>query len=80
MRILVYGVFAVELLQMIVLAKVGFGELATDFGKFAVLDEIGLLWVIMPILSSTGVFLSSYFRLLTSNLHSGICGPTLLRI
>ena len=83
MKILVYGVFTVELLQTTLLTKMVFGQFATHFGKFAVLNEIGLLWFIVPILSSTGVFLSTYvghLRLLTSKLHSGICGPTLLRI
>ena len=62
MKILVYGVFAVESLQTTLHMKVAFGEFATGFGKSAVLDEIGLLWFIVPILSSTGVFLSTYFR------------------
>ena len=70
MKILVYGVYAVELLQTTLLTKVVSKQFATYFGNFAVLDEIGFLWFIVPILSSIGVFLSTYYfgrlRLLTS--------------
>ena len=57
MKILVYGVYAVELLQTTLLTKVVSKQFATYFGNFAVLDEIGFLWFIVPILSSIGVFL-----------------------
>ena len=71
MKTLVYGIYAVELLQTTLLTKVVFRQFATDFGEFAVLDEMGLLWFIVSILSSAGVFLSTCFghpRLLTSKI------------
>ena len=40
MKILVYGVYAVELLQTTLLTKVVSKQFATYFGNFAVLDEI----------------------------------------
>ena len=57
-KTLVYGVYTVELIQTILLSKKAFQELAAGFGSFAALDEGGLLWFAVPILSTTGVFSS----------------------
>lgn len=63
MKILVYGVYAVELLQTILISKMMLKQFAIGFGSFAVLNDMGLLWFVVPILSSIGIF--SFIFLLT---------------
>ena len=81
---MVYGVYAIELVQTIFVTAIMFKGLAVNFGNTQDLDEIGPIWpFVVPILGATGVLLSIYFdsfRLLTSKSHSGICGANLLCI
>ena len=55
-KVLVYGVYAAELVQTILYAKMGFQEYAAGFGNIEALDEIGLFWFIAPILTAIGVY------------------------
>ena len=55
-KVLVYGVYAAELVQTILYAKMGFQEYAAGFGNILALDEIGLFWFIAPILTAIGVY------------------------
>ena len=55
-KVLVYGVYAAELVQTILYAKMGFQEYAAGFGNIVALDEIGLFWFIAPILTAIGVY------------------------
>ena len=82
-KILVYSIYAVELVQTILFTKMAFKQLAAGFGNFDALDRGGLLWFAVPILSSTGIFASIFLGVLclqTRKLHSGIRGATLLRM
>ena len=55
-KILVYGVYAAELVQTILYAKMGFQEYAAGFGNIVALNEIGLFWFIAPILTAIGMY------------------------
>ena len=70
-KILVYAVYAAELVQTILFSQMAFKEFAAGFGSFEALDEVGNFWFAVPILSSTGMFwvlLVALFRFLTSKL------------
>ena len=74
-KILVYGVYTIELVQAILLARMASIEFAAGFGNFEALNTIGLLSLAVPILSSIGMCFFLNFswpcvrviRLLTSN-------------
>ena len=59
-KVLVYGVYAAELVQTILYAKMGFQEYAAGFGNIVALDEIGLFWFIAPILTAIGMYNYSF--------------------
>ena len=63
-KILVYSIYAVELVQTILFTKVAFEQLAAGFGNFDALNHGGLLWFAVPILSSTGTFSSIFLGVL----------------
>ena len=69
-KILVYAVYAAELVQSILLAKKFYQEFAAGFGSFEAIDTSGLLWITVPIISSIGMnhpfFLAAVVRLPTS--------------
>ena len=54
-KLLVYTVYAVELVQAILLARVAYTEFAAGFGNFEAIDTIGLLGVAVPMLGSVGM-------------------------
>ena len=58
-KALVYGIYAAELVQTILFTTMAFRQLAAGFGNFDALDDSGLLWFAVPILSSTGPSLIS---------------------
>ena len=60
-KILVYGIYAVELVQTILFTGQAFQTFAVGFGSFEALNHIGLAWFAVPILSSTGVIFRSFF-------------------
>ena len=55
-KTLVYGVYAVELVQTILYSKKGYQEFATGFGNVLALEEVGLLWFATPVLTAIGVY------------------------
>lgn len=55
-KVLVYGVYTAELVQVILLSKMAFTEFAAGFGTFDALNDIGLLWFAVPTLSAIGVY------------------------
>jgi hypothetical protein len=55
-KVLVYGVYTAELIQVILLAKMAYTEFAAGFGKFGAINDIGLLWFAVPTLSSLGMY------------------------
>ena len=70
-KILVYGVYAIELVQTILFTIAGFRQLGTGFGNLEALSNTSLLWFAVPIFSSIGVLISSLdfygrLRVLTS--------------
>jgi hypothetical protein len=60
-KILVYGVYAAELVQTILFTKMAFKQLAAGFGNLQTLDEMGLVWFAVPILSSSVEFVVQVF-------------------
>ena len=67
---MVYGVYAIELVQTILFTIAAFRQLGAGFGDFGALNNSSLLWFAVPILSSIGVLMFFFFfgrlRLLTS--------------
>ena len=55
-KVLVYGVYAAELVQTILYSKKGFQEFAIGFGDILALEDIGLLWFAAPVLTAIGVY------------------------
>jgi hypothetical protein len=54
-KILVYAVYAAEMVQAIILARMAYIQFAAGFGNFETLDKIpGILWFGVPILSAIG--------------------------
>jgi len=60
-KILVYGIYAAELVQTILFTTMAFRQLAAGFGNFDALDNSGLLWFAVPILSSAVEFVVQLF-------------------
>jgi len=60
-KILVYGIYAVELVQTILFTNEAFKQFAAGFGSFAALNHIGSAWFAVPILSSTVEFMVQLF-------------------
>ena len=54
-KLLVFAVYTAELLQAILLARMAYTEFAAGFGNFEAINEIGLLSLAVPILSSIGM-------------------------
>ena len=59
--ILVYAVYATELVQTILFSRMAFKEFAAGFGNFEALDEVGSFWFAIPILTSIGTSSWSLF-------------------
>ena len=56
MKIVVYGLFALELAQTLMVTRDTYSIFATGFADFAGLDNLHLLPVTLPILGGVGVF------------------------
>lgn len=82
MKVLVYGVYATELAQTILYSKMAFQEFAAGFGTFPALEDIGILWFAVPILTAIGVYhpFLGRCRSLAYKQISVVCGPSLLCI
>ena len=62
-KVLVYAVYAAELVQAILLAKMAYTQLAAGFGNFQAINNIGLLWFAVPTLGSIGMYYHPVFFL-----------------
>jgi hypothetical protein len=49
-------VYAVELAQTVLYSKMAFQEFAVGWGNVLALEEIGILWFAVPILTAIGVY------------------------
>lgn len=47
-----YGVYAAEMVQAILMAKMAYTEFAAGFGNFEAIDDVGFLWLAVPVMSS----------------------------
>ena len=56
---MVYGVYAIELVQTILFTIAAFRQFGTGFGNIEALNSTRLLWFAVPILSSIGVLMLS---------------------
>ena len=56
---MVYGIYAIELVQTILLTVAAFRQFGTGFGNIEALNSTRLLWFAVPILSSIGVLMLS---------------------
>ena len=54
-KILVYAVYTAEIVQAILLAKMAYTEFAAGFGNPQAVDDSGLLWFAVPVLSSASM-------------------------
>ncbi|KAF4613077.1 hypothetical protein D9613_011095 [Agrocybe pediades] len=60
-KILVYGVLALEFTQTCLLCHGAFHTFATGYGNMLALDEIGLIWLSVPIMSGIVAFIAQVF-------------------
>ncbi|KAF9551720.1 hypothetical protein CPC08DRAFT_768677 [Agrocybe pediades] len=60
-KILVYGVLALEFAQTCLLCHSAFHTFATGYGNMYALDEIGLIWLSVPIMSGIVAFIAQVF-------------------
>ena len=67
-KILVYAVYVVELVQTILYSQMAFKEFAAGFGSFKALVETGNFWFTVPILTSAGMSFGRSFLFFTSEL------------
>ena len=51
-----YGVYAAEMAQAILMAKMAYTEFAAGFGNFEAINDVGLLWLAVPVMSSVGMY------------------------
>ncbi|KAF8162608.1 hypothetical protein B0H34DRAFT_643560, partial [Crassisporium funariophilum] len=58
---LVYGVYLLEILQTILISQVAFHAFGEGFGNLVALDEIGLTWLAVPVISGIVAFLAEAF-------------------
>lgn len=57
-----YGVYAIEVVQAILLARMAYLEFAVGFGNYLALDTIPTtFWFGIPVLISIGTFFSFFF-------------------
>ena len=55
-KALIYGVYAAELVQSILLAKKFYQEFAAGFGNLEAINDGSTLWFAVPILDSSGTY------------------------
>ncbi|KDR76220.1 hypothetical protein GALMADRAFT_466418 [Galerina marginata CBS 339.88] len=60
-KLLVYGVFLIELVQTVLLSHTAFDTFAKGFGNMNALNHIGMIWFIVPIMSSSVAFIVQMF-------------------
>jgi len=60
-KLLVYGVLALEFTQTCLLCHTAFHSFAHGFGNMVALDEIGLIWLAVPIFSGIVAFIAQVF-------------------
>ncbi|KAF8162618.1 hypothetical protein B0H34DRAFT_692074 [Crassisporium funariophilum] len=70
-KILVYGVYLLEVLQTVLTTQVGFHAFAEGFGNLGSLDEIGLTWLAIPVISGIVAFLAETFYAYRIKILSG---------
>ena len=61
-KLLIYGVYAAELVQSILLAKKFYQEFAAGFGNYEAINVSGVLWFTVPIIGSIGVYYPLFGR------------------
>ncbi|KAF8155545.1 hypothetical protein B0H34DRAFT_798714 [Crassisporium funariophilum] len=80
-KALVYGIYAVEALQTILLSASGFQTYARGFGDPASLEKAGLLWLSVPILRGVVAFVAQTFyvtRIVVLTGRKFLAGPIML--
>ncbi|KDR68068.1 hypothetical protein GALMADRAFT_146561 [Galerina marginata CBS 339.88] len=60
-KILVYGTYALETVQTILIAQSAFKTFAAGFGNPESLDKVGLLWFTVPLLTGIVAFIAQAF-------------------
>jgi hypothetical protein len=55
-KCLVYGVYAIELVETILITHDAFATFAYGFGDISAFTKIGFDWLTIPIMSGLGVF------------------------
>jgi hypothetical protein len=54
MKCLVYGIYILEFIQSVLIIKDGFRIFVSSFGDDEALDQVGVTWLSVPILTAIG--------------------------
>jgi hypothetical protein len=56
MKILVHGIYVLEVIQTVLMVDMGFRNFVTRFGDVEVFNQIETMWFSVPILTAIGKF------------------------